>query len=511
VPTFESLLQESLPWIDERFAKDGRPIDERPFAATQVIMRKYKLEAQAHFSDIRSEIIKRLSEAKNDVLVAVAWITDRNLYTALISCLQRGIGVSIALLDDQINRQSSIGWENLKALGGMLWWIPQGTDQEGSLHHKFCLIDDNIVISGSFNWTYRASRADENIVIIEGDRDFAFGFRQAFEQLLSKHGHDESVVPFHQENLMLRLALISNFLELEDFDELPAQSIKLHSAIGLPGIRLLVEQIESKDWVAANSQIKYLLARGHALVSYNDSQNVRLRWQVRLLGIQVQALEVELAEMERRIHLFDFTQHKAIGGLIRRYLNVKRQYLAKLASRACTGELRDEATAAEQVFCEYQEACDAHASEPVPIELDEIKQDEIRYLYRRLAMQCHPDRVGEESKPIAQALFQQLQCAYQNSDLVLMRTLKLRIETKLGSTEDVSMPEVFEILQKQVEQLQARLDQLTQRIVFVMNTITWKTLDSQPDWDQLFSRQTEQLEIEIAGYESALNSLQQES
>jgi hypothetical protein len=469
------------------------------------------LEAQAHFSDIRSEIIKRLSEATNNVLVAVAWITDRNLYSALISCLQRGVGVSIALLDDQINRQSSIGWEKLKALGGMLWWIPQGADQEGSLHHKFCLIDNDIVISGSFNWTYRASRADENIVIIEGDREFAFGFRQAFEQLLKKHGHDDSVVPLHQDSLMLRLALISNLLELEDFDDLPAQSRKLHSAIGLPGIRLLVEQIESKDWGTANSQIKYLLARGHALVSYNDSRNVRLRWQVRLLGIQVQALEAELAEMERCIHLFDFMQHKAIGGLIRRYLNIKRQYLAKLASRACTSELRDEATVAEQVFYEYQKACDAHASEPAPIDLDEKKQAELRHLYRRLAMQCHPDRVGEEHKSIAQALFQQLQCAYQNSDLVLMGTLKLRIETGLGGTKDVSIPESLEILQKQAEQLQARLDQLTQKIVAVRKTSTWKTLDSQPDWDQLFARQAEQLEIEIAGYESVLNSLQQES
>lgn len=51
MPTFESLLQESLPWIDERFAKDGRPIHERPFAATQVIIEFFVVEIEGDTKD----------------------------------------------------------------------------------------------------------------------------------------------------------------------------------------------------------------------------------------------------------------------------------------------------------------------------------------------------------------------------------------------------------------------------------------------------------------------------
>lgn len=50
-PTLESLLQESLPWIDERFAKNGRPIHERPFAATQVIIEFFVVEIKGDTKD----------------------------------------------------------------------------------------------------------------------------------------------------------------------------------------------------------------------------------------------------------------------------------------------------------------------------------------------------------------------------------------------------------------------------------------------------------------------------
>lgn len=50
-PTLESLLQESLPWIDDRFAKDGKPVHARPFAATQVIIELFVVEIEGDTKD----------------------------------------------------------------------------------------------------------------------------------------------------------------------------------------------------------------------------------------------------------------------------------------------------------------------------------------------------------------------------------------------------------------------------------------------------------------------------
>lgn len=84
------------------------------------------METQAYFSGIREKIIEQLGTATDTVLVAVAWLTDRALFDALVACQRRGVTVSLAVLDDRLNRKSSIAWERLTALGGRLCWIPEG-------------------------------------------------------------------------------------------------------------------------------------------------------------------------------------------------------------------------------------------------------------------------------------------------------------------------------------------------------------------------------------------------
>jgi hypothetical protein len=49
--TLESLLQESLHWIDEQFAKEGKPVHERPFAATRVIIEHFVVEIEGDTKD----------------------------------------------------------------------------------------------------------------------------------------------------------------------------------------------------------------------------------------------------------------------------------------------------------------------------------------------------------------------------------------------------------------------------------------------------------------------------
>ena len=101
--------------------------------------------------------------------------------------------VRIALLDDAINRRAALARENLTVANGRCYWIPESGKSEGSLHHKFCVIDGNIVITGSYNWTRRAGRADENIMVVQGDPKLAAGYIQAFEGLLQKYGQSPTL------------------------------------------------------------------------------------------------------------------------------------------------------------------------------------------------------------------------------------------------------------------------------------------------------------------------------
>jgi phosphatidylserine/phosphatidylglycerophosphate/cardiolipin synthase-like enzyme len=54
------------------------------------------------------------------------------------------------------------------------------------MHHKFMVIDGEIVVTGSYNWSAAAEeRNDENLVVIR-DRGVAGAFEREFERIWSQ-------------------------------------------------------------------------------------------------------------------------------------------------------------------------------------------------------------------------------------------------------------------------------------------------------------------------------------
>ncbi|MBQ3594248.1 MAG: DUF1669 domain-containing protein [Bacteroidales bacterium] len=121
---------------------------------------------QAYFSGIRNKIIPLLEEATSKVKVAMAWFTSRELFETLLRCLDRNVEVELILLDDVINYMDYAPDFNIFVnKGGEL--MIAGSDV-GFMHHKFCIIDGKIAITGSYNWTYYAeTRNVENIFVTD--------------------------------------------------------------------------------------------------------------------------------------------------------------------------------------------------------------------------------------------------------------------------------------------------------------------------------------------------------
>jgi PLD-like domain len=72
----------------------------------------------------------------------------------------------------------------------VFFWIPVSDVGIGTLHHKFCVLDSDVVITGSFNWTRTASKADENIIVVRHHELIVRDFEAEFRVLLDKYGHD---------------------------------------------------------------------------------------------------------------------------------------------------------------------------------------------------------------------------------------------------------------------------------------------------------------------------------
>ena len=118
---------------------------------------------EAYFSNIERQIIKKLSVAEHQVLVAVAWFTNEVLFEELLKCLRRGVSVSLIIMDDYINRNElALDFTKFIEAGGMLFF-----PKEKKMHNKFCIID-GLLITGSYNWTYYAEKLNcENILFID--------------------------------------------------------------------------------------------------------------------------------------------------------------------------------------------------------------------------------------------------------------------------------------------------------------------------------------------------------
>lgn len=121
---------------------------------------------KAYFFKIRNEIIPYLNQAKKEVVIAMAWFTSSELFEAIISCLHRKVNVELILLDNAINYMYyAPDFNQFIAAGGKLRIADFSV---GFMHHKFCVVDKKIAITGSYNWTYYAeTRNVENIFITD--------------------------------------------------------------------------------------------------------------------------------------------------------------------------------------------------------------------------------------------------------------------------------------------------------------------------------------------------------
>jgi len=125
-------------------------------------------------------IQKYISEAQDYVFVAMYYFTLRRLAQELVNAHKRGVKVRV-FLDSKQRVEKYAKGRFLEQKGIEVKY--RGDDTSGYMHSKFCVIDDRIVITGSFNWTVSADlKNDENLVIIEST-DVAKSYRNYFDRL----------------------------------------------------------------------------------------------------------------------------------------------------------------------------------------------------------------------------------------------------------------------------------------------------------------------------------------
>ncbi len=125
-----------------------------------------------------SIIIWLIDSAQRSVLVAVYVFTSDPLADALIRAHQRGVEVRVVIERGEAEGRGS-EYERLKSAGILI----RLDGNSGLMHHKFMVIDEQIVVTGSYNWSAAAEdRNDENVVAID-DREIASLYVEEFERV----------------------------------------------------------------------------------------------------------------------------------------------------------------------------------------------------------------------------------------------------------------------------------------------------------------------------------------
>ncbi len=142
-----------------------------------IIDKRQPVVNEAHFQYIQNRILNALETARVSIRLVMAWFTNQTLVDKLIEKHQKGIDVQIAIYDDGVNKKHGVDISSLPNKK-----IKRG-QRGGLMHDKFCVIDNQIVITGSYNWTNNAEfRNDENVTI-EKDPDQATRFSEEYRRL----------------------------------------------------------------------------------------------------------------------------------------------------------------------------------------------------------------------------------------------------------------------------------------------------------------------------------------
>lgn len=137
------------------------------------------------FTGIKKELLRQIVNSKKNIRIAVTWFTDHDLFNAILQKLENpSFQVELIVLNDQINNKyEGVNFQRLIDLKGKFYF----SDVNNMVHHKFCIIDDEILITGSYNWTYYAENRNwENIVIIK-DTSIIRAYNEEFEKIIEQH------------------------------------------------------------------------------------------------------------------------------------------------------------------------------------------------------------------------------------------------------------------------------------------------------------------------------------
>ena len=452
------------------------------------------MQTEAIFENIAERILTEIQKANNSIYIAVAWFTNKSIFEQLIKKAKNGCQIQIIISNDLINENSSIDFNKLEKHNGKVYKIGNGDTE--LMHNKFCIIDFNTVITGSYNWSYKAENNFENIVINSNDTSLAEQFVTEFNQIKKKYYPNETIQnEFPIEIIIKRLEIIKNFILLEDIDDISIAVEKLKIYQFNEDVRTIISSISNKEFAKAITTIQEFINSYQQITIWNDPEIAGIRLEIKILESQINAFDNEKIELEKVISDFQHRHTIELGEVI---LEVLRLRKIKYKNHKKEAE-------AEEDFNNYSKQYETEKDKK-QFELNEEEKLELKKKFRKATTMCHPDKVSEEQKAEAEEIFIELKKAYDEHDLEKVNQLLHDLENGkkfVSQADSISEKEKLKIT---LEKLKQKLKGIENEIISLKETEIFTTINNITNWDNYFTETKTQLEEELQNLKVELNN-----
>lgn len=137
-------------------------------------------------------------------------------------------------------------------------------------------------------------------------------------------------------------------------------------------------------------------------------------------------------------------------------------------------------------------------------ELNEEDKQKLKKAYCKASQICHPDRVNDEQKDIAQAVFVQLTKAYEENDLKKVEEILADLQKGVfkARSESVSQSDKLKVIKNQLTQ---KLTDIQSIIDTIKQSQSYQTIIGIDDWDSYFETQKTELSKQKVLLQNELN------
>lgn len=451
---------------------------------------------EAVFENIADRIQSEIRGAQKSIFIAVAWFTNGNIFNELIEKAKAGCNISLIISNDDVNTNSKNNFALLEKHNSKCYKIGNGDTE--LMHNKFCVIDNSTVITGSYNWSYKAESNFENVIITHNDTTLAEQFISEFNNIRKQYYPDElkEEIIFPLDKIIKRLEILKNYMLLEDIEELKKETLKLKEYSFNSDMFEIIDHVGKDEYVAAINKIQLFISKNQQLSIWTDPEIAALKLEIKNLENQLNAYDNEKIELEKILSDFHHRHSMELGEIILDLLKFR-----KLKFKADKIKYEE----AENDEKQYREQVDTERGKKI-FDLTEAQKIELKKKFRKASVLCHPDKVSDEFKDAAQRIFIELKAAYDANDLDKVNDLMSDLEK--GNYFKSRSETVLEkdLLKVAMVKLRRQIKTLENSIITIKQSDTFITIIKIDNLDEYFRKTKEKLQAELKELKLELES-----